>query len=103
QFQEFLKSGGARVLVPVRPGFESVLLHFMETGEIWEGGDLPEINSATYVPLIDEIKASQNAPGKEVPYGEPWKFKLPTALVKLRNDGKLPSWKKLNGDWVPNE
>ena len=102
QFEAFLRSGGARVLIPVRPGFENALFHFMETGEIWEGGDLPEMNSPTYVPLIEEIKASNKAPGTEVPYGDPWKFRLPSDLVKLRKDAELPSWNILNGEGVPN-
>jgi hypothetical protein len=102
QFEAFLRSGGARVLIPVRPGFEKALFHFMETGEIWEGGDLPEMNSPTYVPLIEEIKADNNAPGTEVPYGDPWKFRLPSDLVKLRKDAELPSWNIQNGEGVPN-
>jgi hypothetical protein len=102
QFEAFLRSGGARVLIPVRPGFENALFHFMETGEIWEGGDLPEMNSPTYVPLIEEIKASNKAPGTEVPYGDPWKFRLPSDLVKLRKDAELPSWNIQNGEGVPN-
>jgi len=89
-------------LIPVRPGFENALFHFMETGEIWEGGDLPEMNSPTYVPLIEEIKASNKAPGTEVPYGDPWNFRLPSDLVKLRKDAELPSWNILNGEGVPN-
>ena len=32
------------------------------------------------------------APGDEVPYGPQWEIELPTQLVRLRADGKLPVW-----------
>lgn len=102
-FAEFLKAGAARVLVPVRPGFEKALLHFVETGQIWEGGEPPEMGSPTYLPLLNEMKEQQMAPETEVPYGAPWQFKMPTALVKLRADGKLPAWKQQDGKWVADE
>ena len=101
EFADFLKAGAARVVVPVRPGFEQAITHFMETGEIWEGGDLPAINSPLYVPLLDEIKAGDQARSAEVPYGTPWKLRLPTTLVLLRGDNSLPSWHEENGEWVP--
>jgi hypothetical protein len=104
QFADFLKAGAARVMVPVRPGFERVLVHFMETGEIWGGGDLPRLESSTYLPLIEEIMKDRDNSKSEVPYGPHWKIKLPTNLVKLRNDGKLPKWKQNdNGEWVSED
>jgi len=103
QFTEFLKAGAARTLVSVRPGFEKAIIHFMETGEIWEGGDLPEINSSAYLPLLEELKTQEKAENNPLPYGEPWKIKLPTSLVRLRDDSELPKWKQENGDWVADE
>ncbi len=103
QFTEFLKAGAARTLVSVRPGFEKAIIHFMETGEIWEGGNLPEINSSTYLPLLEELKTQEKTATNPLPYGEPWKIKLPTTLVRLRDDSKLPKWKQENGDWVVDE
>jgi hypothetical protein len=100
-FADFLKAGAARVVVPVRKGFEKAVIHFMEKGVIWDGGDLPEINTPLYVPLIAEIKAAANTAGTETPYGEPWKLHLPTTLVQLRADGKLPAWKQVGAEWVP--
>jgi hypothetical protein len=37
QFSKFLSAGAARALLPVRPGFEKAVIHFMETGQIWAG------------------------------------------------------------------
>ncbi len=102
QFAEFLKAGSARVVVPVRPGFESALAHFMDTGEIWEGADPPTLTSPLYVSIIDEIKERTQAPGDEIAQGDPWDVRLPTTLVRLRPDASLPTWsKQADGSWVP--
>lgn len=103
QFSEFLKAGAARVLVPVRPGFENAMIYFMETGDIWVCGDLPDIYSPIYAPLLNELKNGSQAAQTPVPYSEPWKVKLPTSLVMLRTDNKLPKWKQEKGEWVPDE
>ena len=102
-FKDFLKAGEARVTVPVRPGFEKAVAHYLETGEIWNGSDPLDITSETYLPIMQEIQARDAVPGKEVPYGDPWEVRLPTTLVSLRDDGKLPSWKEEpagSGHWV---
>lgn len=91
QFEEFLKAGAARVVVPVRPGFEGALLHYQETGFLWMGEEMPDMFSEQYVSIIEEIKARNFAPGKEVCVAE-WDTKLPTTLVMLREDAGLPSW-----------
>ena len=82
EFLEFLRAGSARVVVPVRPGFEIAVTHFVETGKIWGGdGDPPQINSPLYVSIIDEIRERTGAPQGEIPVGEPWDARVPTALV----------------------
>lgn len=104
EFQEFLTSGYARVVVPVRPGFESAVEHYRQTGQIWTGGKLPEITDPDYLPIAEEIKARQNAGGTEIPIGEPWEVLLPTQLVKLRSDNALPEWEKqADGSWIEKQ
>ncbi|WTW92503.1 hypothetical protein OG216_03540 [Streptomycetaceae bacterium NBC_01309] len=103
QFSDFLRAGAARAVFPVRPGFEAAVVHYLETGEIWNGGPPPDITGSTYVPIVKEIQESQGAPGNEVPQGEPWLVRLPTTLAKLRPDDKLPKWKKVGKDWQPDE
>ncbi len=101
-FAEFLKAGAARVVVSVRPGFESAVAHFLDTAQIWNGGELPPITSPLYVSIIEEIRERDKAPGKEVPQGDPWDVRLPTTLVKLRSQASLPEWQKnAQGEWVP--
>jgi hypothetical protein len=103
RLKDFLKAGEARVTVPVRPGFEKAVAHYLETGELWNGSDPLDITSDTYLPIIKEIQERDAIPGAEVPYGDPWEVRLPTTLVSLRDDGKLPRWKeepKGSGQWV---
>jgi hypothetical protein len=101
---EFLKSGAARVVVPVRLGFEKAMVHFLDTGQVWEGGDLPEIGDPLYVDILEEIKERLKAPGDEIPVFEPWEVRLPTTLVRLRPDSSLPQWEKdEEGNWHPVE
>ena len=66
QFEAFLKAGAARVVVPVRPGFEAALAHYHETGDVWMGEEIPDMFGDHYLSIIAEIKAANFAPGKEV-------------------------------------
>jgi hypothetical protein len=103
QFSTFLNAGCARVAFPVRPGFEEAVLHMLETGEIYNGGDFPSVKSNLYKPIAAELREQQGAPGAEKPQGDPWEVTLPTTLVKLRSDDKLPSWgwdKSTPPQWV---
>lgn len=56
-FEKFLQSGFARVQVPVRPGFEEQVAHFLAYGEIWQGNDAaPLPGDAYYVSLAQELR-----------------------------------------------
>lgn len=65
-FEKFLKAGYARVWIPIRPGFESVVGHYIcAGGEPWTEKDAPQCdaegveNGYTQPPLIsiiDEVK-----------------------------------------------
>jgi len=100
-FNQFLKAGYCRVVVPVRLSFEGAIDHFMTYGEIWNGGPLPAISNPLYLPIADEIAERLDRPGDEIPQGDPWLVRIPTSLVHLRPDDKLPEWKQdANGDWV---
>ncbi|RAJ08009.1 hypothetical protein [Arenibacter echinorum] len=100
-FNQFIKAGYCRAVVPVRPGFEGALDHFLTFGEIWNGGPLPAISSDLYLPIADEIAERLDRPGDEIPQGDPWEVRIPTNLVKLRADDSLPTWKKdATGNWI---
>jgi hypothetical protein len=100
-FNQFLKAGYCRIAVPVRPGFEGAIDHFMTYGEIWNGGPLPPISNPLYLPIADEIAERLDRPGDEIPQGNPWLVRVPTTLVHLRADDQLPKWgQDVNGNWV---
>jgi hypothetical protein len=100
-FADFLRAGSARVVFPVRPGFEAAVIHYLETGEIWNGGPPPDISSSLYVPIVKEIQEATGAPGDEKPVGDPWPVALPTTLVQLRPNNDLPAWQKVGETWTP--
>jgi hypothetical protein len=94
-FQEFLRAGAARVVAPVRPGFEVAVMHYLETFQIWNGqGDPPGVHDPLYVPIITELEERTGAPQGEIPVGDPWLTHVPTPLAILRTDAKLPAWKR---------
>jgi hypothetical protein len=103
-FLGYLQAGAARVVAPVRPGFETAVAHYLETGEIWNGdGAPPQINSPLYVSILDELKARADAPGAEIAVGNPWTTTVPTPLVILRTKAGLPEWQRQSPDgwdWV---
>ncbi|KAJ5973244.1 hypothetical protein N7481_010454 [Penicillium waksmanii] len=101
-FDEFLKSGFARVVAPVRPGFEGAVDHFLRFGVPWNGGPLPLVTSQAYIAIADELAELKGKPEGETAQGEPWEITLPTTLLKLRGDDMLPTWTKVNGKWVPD-
>jgi hypothetical protein len=83
-FAQFLASGFARVVLPVRPGFENVV-------ESRLGLDLPEPFTTSpapvpsddpSLPIADEIRLAQAFAGG-VPDGDPWPVVVPTTLVAL--------------------
>ena len=100
-FLEFVKAGAARVVLPVRPGFEVALSHYLETGDIWNGeGETPQIESPTYLPIVTEIMERTGAGQGEVPVGEPWETRVPTPLVVVRREPDLPRWTRTDpGGW----
>jgi hypothetical protein len=85
EFRSFLSAGSARLILPVRPGFEKLVAHYFETGAIANGDDIPDITSAEYLPILTEIKEELKAPGDEKPYGAAWPVTVPTSLVILKS------------------
>lgn len=78
-FRSFLRSGMARVVVTVRPGFEDAVQFYMSTGRLWNGGEVPVIGDPMYLSLVDEMKDI-----KGEAQGKPWITRLPTPLTILQ-------------------
>jgi hypothetical protein len=80
-FQAFKQAGMARIIVPVRVESTEGVLYYMETGEIWTGGDLvPSTKNEKYESIIAELK--QQKPQNE---GEPWETRVPSTLTILQD------------------
>jgi hypothetical protein len=95
-FTKFLQAGFARVVVPVRPTFTEAVLHYTESGNIWNGTSVPTINDDTYLSVVQEIKDSTDDSGG-VDVGDPWVVKVPTSLVMLQsNPPELPDFTDSN-------
>lgn len=80
-FRSFLQSGLARVIVTVRPGFEAAVQHFLTTGQIWNGGQIPVIGDPLFLSIADEMREPLGQPG-----GKAWVTRVPTALTILQAD-----------------
>lgn len=77
-FRSFLQSGMARVHVTVRPGFEEAVMYYMETGQIWNGGDAPVIGDELYMSIVEEL----DAPDYYI--DETWETRVPSTLTVIQ-------------------
>ncbi|MBY5830431.1 DUF3597 domain-containing protein [Rhizobium leguminosarum] len=101
-FTDFLRAGAARVVVPVHPAYPEAILHFLHTAEIWNGGEPPVIDDPLYVSIVDELRSDAQVydDGDDLAacsidsttpcFVDEWEVKLPTTLVYLQQDSKLP-------------
>ncbi|MBB5510631.1 hypothetical protein [Paraburkholderia atlantica] len=103
-FKQFLQAGYARVVVPVRLGFEPAVLFYLNCGMPWLGGGLPiladKAQTPLYLDIADEIRALTGGgePGETaVPISDPWEYALPTGLLMLSPDSTLPEWHRADG------
>lgn len=80
-FRSFMQAGLARVVLTVRPGFEKAVLHYMSTGSIWNGGELPVLEDPLYLSIVDELDKPVG-----IKEGKAWKTQVPTSLTILQAD-----------------
>lgn len=88
-FDRFLRSGSARVVVPARHPLEDQVRAFVDFGVLWGGGPVPAIGDPEYVSVAEEIKAMHLAPADGEP-GEWWDVTLPTTMVALDHAAHFP-------------
>jgi hypothetical protein len=91
-FRSFLQSGMARLIVPVREGFEDAVTFYMETGKIWNGnGMVIETDDQLYLSIVDEMTILD----KDVEKLE-WETVVPSTLTVIQassvslDEGGLP-------------
>lgn len=92
QFNQFLQAGAARVVVPVHPAYNDAILHYVETGALWNGGTPPHIDDPLFVSIVEELKAQTDDLENADAEGEPWRVVVPTTLVHLQADSTLPDF-----------
>ncbi|VXB82613.1 conserved hypothetical protein [Flavobacterium sp. 9AF] len=80
-FRNFMQAGMARVVVTVRPGFEEAVRYYMQTGQIWNGGEVPVIEDELFMSIVDELREPLGQ--KE---GKAWITRVPTSLTILQAD-----------------
>lgn len=76
----FLQVGMARVIVTVKPGFEDAVQLFIETGLIWNGGEVPVIGDPMYMSIVNEMKEPTG-----LPQGKYWITRIHTTLTILQD------------------
>ena len=82
-FAAFLSSGMARLVVPIRPGFEDAVTHYLQTGEVWFGrGIVMDVDNDLYLSIAEEM-ASGN---ETVEVEDTWLTKVPTNLTIIQED-----------------
>lgn len=88
--QAFLRAGAARVVVPVRDGYERAVADYLKDGTVPQWGPRPWRGRPTGYPPVDVLVAEgDQQPGDEVPIGDPWEVVTPTTLVYLQEDAEL--------------
>ena len=74
-YARFLQAGAARVLIPIRPGYEEAIFYYLDTGIAWKGSGPPPVTSPLYLPIVEEIKEQQGA-----------RFSSGQGTITVRND-----------------
>jgi hypothetical protein len=99
-FSSFLSSGAARVVLPIRPGYEVAFEHFLNTGKTPTTDELLDVGGPLWVSLVSQMRHQGAEDRSEVAVGDPWEFRLASDLVRARRDGLLPKWTLNAGSWV---
>lgn len=80
-FQAFLQSGMAKVVVPIKHGYEAAVAFYMETGDVWTGSRMViHTDDETYLSLVDEMNAVEGFVEAE------WQTTVPTTLTIIQRD-----------------
>jgi len=80
-FTSFLRSGMARVVVPVRRGFEDAITYYLDTGDIWLGGDLVlHTDDELYLSVAEELREIEGVVEEE------WETRMPTTLTIVQGE-----------------
>ncbi|WP_298417315.1 hypothetical protein [uncultured Kordia sp.] len=90
-FRGFLQAGMARVVVPVKPNYEAAVMYYIETGEVWNGGEVPVPGDPLYESVLTSLEDQE-----PTPVGDAWETRVPTSLNILQKDAGA-----IDGDGLP--
>ncbi len=79
-FRAFLQAGMARVVVPVKENYETSVIYYLETGQIWNGGEVPVPGDPLYESIVDDLILDESTA-----VGDPWETRVPTSLNILQS------------------
>ncbi len=77
-FRAFLRSGMARVLVTVKPGYEEAVSFFMATGLPWNGSDVIGVEDEEFINIINDLREPTAEPE------DTWTTRVPTTLTVIQ-------------------
>lgn len=99
RFAAFLGSGAARVVLPVRPGYEAAFERFLNTGEIPTTDQLLDVGGPLWVSLMTQLQEQGAQKDEEAVRGDSWEFRIASDLVRARRDDLLPKWTPAGPGW----
>lgn len=81
-FQAFLQSGMGRVTLPVRAGYETAVLYYLDTGRIWLGtGMALDLENPLYHAIYESMLPKEVETDPHT-----WLTRIPTELTILQSD-----------------
>lgn len=95
EFDAFLRSGSARVVISARRGLENAANAFIDFGILWGFKAPPVPGDEEYISVAQEISDLTRGSSDGEPL-ESWEVKLPTTLVWLDSDSAMPKTNKTN-------
>jgi hypothetical protein len=97
-FQQFLTAGAARVLVPAPLAYQDAIKFLLQSKgsdlsqKVWGGGPAPTVDSPLHRSIAEELRSQTDPFAGATPEGPSWEFTVPTTLVWLQPDDKLPTF-----------
>lgn len=89
-FLNFLQAGMAKVVIPVKRGYEKAVLHFLSQGTFSYGlGDLPAIDSPIYESVMEEMAKAdemEESMTEEPIVEKSWQLRVPTTLTVVQGE-----------------
>jgi hypothetical protein len=89
EFERFLRSGSARVILPARPGFDDAVNNWLAKGVPWLSGRLPAPDEDLYIRIDTEIR-ELTSPREGGYAGDDWQSQVSTTMLYLEKTGDLP-------------